>query len=73
MLHGAVRIGTAADHLGQMGAANGHVAFIHTMQQLDAEDPWLHIEWAEVLIALGRGSEAGKHFQACHFAQHKCE
>lgn len=37
---------------------------MHSLQQQDAEDPWLHLEWAEILIVMGREAEAGRHYQA---------
>lgn len=54
----------SADHNGNYAASSGHLSLIHTLQQQDAEDAWLHLEWAEILIVLGRGSEAGRHYQA---------
>lgn len=52
-----------AEHNGHFTPSSNHVALVHTLQQGQVEDPWLHLEWAQVLIMLGRGSEAGRHFQ----------
>lgn len=43
--------------------SGGHLNLVHTWQQGDPEDPWLHLEWGKLLVALGRKEEAGRHFQ----------
>ena len=56
--------GMSAEHA---VASGGHVKLVHLAQQADAADPWLQSEWAAVLVALGRGSESGRHYQVTLF------
>lgn len=50
---------------GAPGSPAGHVLLIHAAQKADAEDPWLHLEWGEILVLLGRPHDSGRHFQVC--------
>jgi len=43
--------------------ASGHLEAVHEWQQGDPEDPWVHLEWGELLLALDRKEEAARHFQ----------
>lgn len=57
------RLRSAGPPEGTAGAAASHVSLIHQFQKGDAEDAWLQIEWARILLALGRKHEAARHLQ----------
>eukprot|EP00803_Ostreobium_quekettii_P011106 evm.model.scf_344.3 EVM.evm.TU.scf_344.3 scf_344:28738-43688(+) len=39
-----------------------HALLVHKFQSEHVYNPWLHLEWGEVLVLEGRAAEAGKHF-----------
>lgn len=41
-----------------------HSQIILAAQSIDPEDPWLQLEWAEILVQTGRASESLVHFMA---------
>ncbi|GAX82143.1 hypothetical protein CEUSTIGMA_g9571.t1 [Chlamydomonas eustigma] len=46
------------------GSPTSHLQLIHSIQSLDAHDPWLQLEWGEAMLLQGRPQEAARHFSA---------
>ena len=42
-----------------------HRSIVHAVQAANAYDPWLHVEWARVLLETSRKAEARAHLEAC--------